>query len=186
MVNKQNAQSKLYEKIPKNQLYKFRGDLVEIDHTFMAFLESYEPVVELIPKDFTIIDFGCNMAAQSFLFEDFSKYIGVDNFENFNPSTINREDIQSKSERFVSKNSEHFILGIEDFLDKYSNELKRNSDKIYAICSFVPGYETFFDKIVEIFPNCLISYCDYIFSQGLESEEIEKRYRRVRETKIIA
>ena len=180
------TQSELYEKIPKDQLYKFRGDLVEIDHTFMAFLESYEPIAELVPKDFTIIDFGCYMAAQSFLFEDFNKYIGVDNFENYSPSRTRtrQEDIKRTSERFISKNSEHFVLKIQDFLDIYSNELKDNSDKIYAICSFVPGYESFFDKITEIFPNCLISYCDYVFSQGLESEEIKQRYKEIRENII--
>lgn len=173
------TQSELYEKIPKDQLYKFRGDLVEIDHTFMAFLESYEPIAELVPKDFTIIDFGCYMAAQSFLFEDFNKYIGVDNFENYYPFKTDQEDIQSTPDRFISKNSKHFIMDIGEFLDKYSNELKKNSDKVYAICSFVPGYESFFDKITETFPNCLITYCDYIFSQGLESEEIEKRYEEM-------
>ena len=175
------TQPELYEKIPKDQLYKFRGDLVEIDHTFMAFLESYKPVAELIPKDFTIIDLGCYMAAQSFLFEDFNRYIGVDNFENYFPSRTRQEDINRTCERFISKNAEHFVLRIQDFLDVYSNELKGDSNKIYAICSFVPGYESFFDKMIEIFPNCLITYCDYIFSQGLESEEIENRYKKIRE-----
>lgn len=113
----------------------------ELDGTFLGFLNVYEAARTVASKNSTIIDFGCHMAAQSYLFEDYAKYIGVDIIANL--------------ERFSPQNAEHYIMSIQDFIATHPETV--GDESIFAICSYVPDSEA--RKLVrQSYPNCLVYY----------------------------
>jgi len=50
----------------------------DIEPEFLGFITTYYYLSYLIPKHFTIIDFGCAYAPQAYYFINHKKYIGVD------------------------------------------------------------------------------------------------------------
>ncbi len=50
----------------------------ELDDSFIGFISQYRAISEFLPEDMIIIDLGCYLAAQSYLFQKFPKYIGTD------------------------------------------------------------------------------------------------------------
>lgn len=101
-------------------------DMCELDCEFMGFLDIYKPLSLLIPKEYTVIDFGCNLAAQCFFFAEHRKYIGVDICD---------------LKRFHAGNTEHFIKSIQDFIKDNFPKMKENNLEYCAICSYVSDFE---------------------------------------------
>lgn len=119
-------------------------DECELDNTFLGFLEVYEPLSQLIPKNKVVIDFGCYMAAHAYLFKDHDLYIGVDT---------------DKLKRFTPSNAVHYTCSIQDFIrDHLPRYLRaKNIYDFFAICSYVPDREAV--KLVqETFPNVCCYY----------------------------
>lgn len=113
--------------IPSEQYAEIMGqDMFELDCEFMGFLDIYKPLSLLIPKEYTVIDFGCNLAAQCFFFANHKKYIGVDLCE---------------LKRFHTDNTEHFTKSIQDFIKNDFPKMKGNNLAYCAICSYVPDTE---------------------------------------------
>lgn len=123
---------------------------IESDNLYMGC--CYEAASFIIPKDYTIIDLGCYMAAQSFLFEDYDGYIGVDIYDS---------DRLAPS-RFKTKNATHYSMTIEEFLDNIV--LFKNPDQYYVIMNAVPGEyiyannRSLLDKIYAKLPNTIVDY----------------------------
>lgn len=112
----------VYERINNsNQSVLLRQENCELEHDFLGFLENYELLRQLAPKDATIIDFGCNMAAQTFLFVDYPAYLGVDLDELV---------------RFATNNTIHYQMSIQNFLKHEFPALE--GKKVFGICSAVP------------------------------------------------
>ena len=149
---KYKAYSDLVNIIPKDELNrKLRSDYCEIDVTMLCFEENYIPIANNVPKEFTIVDCGCYMAAQSYLFKDFSRYIGVDSYDKSGSLSW-----YIPPERFTSENTTHLSLSIKDFL-KSDNFKALDLDTTYFICSAVPAFEET-SELFDNTKNCAVFY----------------------------
>lgn len=117
-------------------------DMCELDCEFMGFLDIYKPLSILIPKEYIVIDFGCNLAPQCFFFAKHKKYIGVDICE---------------LKRFVTRNTEHYTKSIQDFIKNEFPKLKGNNLEYCAICSYVPDREAT-ELVRQTFQNVFCFY----------------------------
>ena len=69
----------IYNMIPEDQKRAVFGqERCEIEPEFLGFVKIYKNLSEIIPKHFTVIDFGCAYNPQSFLFKDHKQFIAVD------------------------------------------------------------------------------------------------------------
>ena len=65
------ALSELRTLIPASEFNEVMSqDRCELEYDFLGFLNVYKPLSELIPKNHIVIDFGCYLAAQSYLFSE--------------------------------------------------------------------------------------------------------------------
>lgn len=115
--------AKLWDIIPIKEVNeKLSQDYCKLDLEFAGFEYQYRAVANNVPDDYTIIDFGCYMAAQAYLFKNHEAYIGV--------------DIVGDVERFTTENTIHYTMSIQEFIKE---ELPRyKGKKVYAICNYVP------------------------------------------------
>ena len=142
--------------IPHEQYEEVMGqDECELDCEFMGFLDIYKPLSLLIPKDYTIIDFGCNLSAQCFFFANHKKYIGVDTCD---------------LKRFHADNTEHYFKSIQQFIKEDLPKLKGNNLEYYAICSYVPD-ETATELVRQNFKNVFCFYPTY-FNRRLTINDV--------------
>ena len=122
----------------------------EIDPEFLCFEENYVPIANNVPVDFTIVDCGCYMAAQAYLFQNHKKYIGVDSYDK------NAFEDYIPPERFLCENSEHYSCTIDEFLK--SDQFKSlDLNKTYFICSGVPAFESTMNLFNKV-NNCAVFY----------------------------
>lgn len=135
----------LYDKlIPKRQIEDVFAEYytdAEICRDFMGFVSTYYYLSKLIPKDWTVIDFGCGYNSQCFLFKDHEKYLAVD---------------KSLNKKFKSNNCTIYQVSILDFLYIYAEWDKINIDKTFVICNYVPSKER--NTIKKYFNNLYIFY----------------------------
>ena len=69
----------LLHTVPEDEIDRILGQPgIELDYEFLGFTEVYGAVLSFVPKHYTIVDLGCYVAAQAYLFADYEKYIGVD------------------------------------------------------------------------------------------------------------
>lgn len=95
----------------------------ELAPNFLGFLHVYGTVV--VPKDFVVIDFGCNQAVQAQYFKDHRKYIGIDNNTPV-------------SARFQQENAEYYGCSIQEFIQDIWPTFGLDNREVFAICSYVP------------------------------------------------
>lgn len=100
----------------------FNSNECDICPKFLGFVDVYKSLSDIIPRHFTVIDLGCAYAAQSFLFKNHKKYIGVDIYDG---------------ERFYAPNTEHHVMPIRDFVEQD----RLNVNTTFAICSYVPPWQ---------------------------------------------
>ena len=120
---------KMYDKV-LSQKY------CDIDGDFLGFVDVYFHLSKIIPKNWTVIDFGCAYNPQSYYFREHKKFIGVN---------------AGKLKKFHFENTELFDGTISDYLKQ-----KPEVEKVFAICNNVPSPET--KLIREYYPNCYIYY----------------------------
>jgi hypothetical protein len=132
--------------IPKEEVerlfkknYRMAGNLCE---EFMGFTRVYKNLLPIIPKHFTIIDFGCCYGAQCYYFKDYNLYIGVDTLEE---------------ERFKTDNTIHYRMTIQEFIKMELPMLHLDKTRCFAISSYVPDDEAN-QLIRETFPNLMVFY----------------------------
>ena len=150
--NKRNVyyESVLQEIKSKSPKEEYRSVLsqpeCEVEEGFLGFVDIYAWIRDNynIPKDYTIIDLGCNVAAQAYLFEDYAGYIGVD-----------LAGIDYVMQRFTPKNCTHYYTSIQNFIRHILPTLHIN--KCVAICSGVPDAEAT-NMAFETFDNVFIDY----------------------------
>ena len=131
----------LLHTVPEDEIDRILGQPgIELDYEFLGFTEVYGAVLSFVPKHYTIVDLGCYVAAQAYLFADYEKYIGVD---------------ICGLERFTPDNTSHYQTTIQDYICKYMNEL--DLDTTFAICSYVPDKEAV-RMAREKFKNILVFY----------------------------
>lgn len=142
-MTNESSTKKLLKIIPECQLDAVFGqDICDIDYEFIGFVGIYDSLSKIIPKHFTVIDFGCSYNAQCFFFDKHKKYIAVD---------------ISKVVKFKSKNCEIFEMPISEFIERHSGELDKS--KTFAICSYVPPWHDDNIKLVrENFTNVFTFY----------------------------
>lgn len=92
----------------------------ELDHDFAGFIDQYEALSKIVPLNWTVIDFGCNIAAQCWFFSNHKKYIGVDT---------------TRLKRFRCANTTHAVMSIQKWIERYAG---KQDEATFAICNYVP------------------------------------------------
>ena len=110
--------------------------------------EAYYMLYRKIPKDYVVIDIGCAYNAQSFLFQEHKKYIGV------NPESHNKDYTFG---HFQAKGTEYYGITGQEFMEKILPTLDVNLEKTFAICTYVPDDQCQ-EMVRETFKNCYVFY----------------------------
>lgn len=149
--------AKIWEYIPIQEVNnKLSQDMCELDLSFGGFEDNYFIISDKVPNDFIIIDFGCNIAPQSYLFKSHVAYVGIDT---------------CRLDRFATNNTIHYTMTIQEFFKK---EFDKYKDKnIYAICNFVPDDEAR-ELVFNNCENCLVYYPEEIRVKGFNKYRIEE------------
>lgn len=144
---------KLIDLIPPDELRdKLDQTCCELEPDFLCFEDVYQAVAKWVPKEYIIVDLGCYMAAQSYLFQDHKGYIGVDCYDM--EGNLDLEHYIPPV-RFRTKNSAHISAVIQNYA--VFAEVKGLTRVSYAICSAVP--DGFAQEVAfQCFENCLIWY----------------------------
>lgn len=120
-----NLANVLYTKFRKQWDRVMSQKMCDIEPDFMGFVDTYYYLSKIIPRDWTVIDFGCAYAPQAYYFRKHKAYVGVDYGKGV--------DFGVK-ERFCFKNTELFNGSIEDYIKSYGGY-----HKVFAICNYVPS-----------------------------------------------
>lgn len=141
--NFERINAELLKMLPVEQKERvFRSDMCDIDGEFLGFVDFYYHLSKVIPKEWIVVDLGCAYAGQSFFFEGHEKYVGVDLLVE---------------QRFVSKNSVHYKMSVENFIGDHLGDFDLGST--FAICSYVPPWGGDNGKMVrDSFTNCFVFY----------------------------
>lgn len=149
--------ARLWDIVPIKEVNeKLSQDYCELDLEFAGFEYQYRAVANNVPNDYTIIDFGCYMAAQAYLFCNHEAYIGVDTVDHV--------------ERFATENTTHYVMSIQEFIKKELPKYK--GKKVYAICNYVPDAEAK-DLVTMACENFMVYYpCELLRCKGINSYRI--------------
>lgn len=155
-ISNEEQSKKLSHLIGNSEMQRlFSYEYCELEPDFLGFLNSYYDL-QMLPKDFAIIDIGCYQALQGVYFRNHKKYIGV--------------DIDTPTEYMLKQeNAEYFFIQGQRFIKEILPKLLGNGldiDKTFAICSYVPD-EELWKMISETFPYHRIKYCDNLISEKL-------------------
>jgi len=109
---------------------------------------TYYNLSKMIPKDWTVIDFGCAYNPQSYLFTEHAKFVAIE------PEILSEyycyDHFQAPNTDFIFATGQKFI---KDILPSMNLDLKR----VFAICIFVPSDECC-QMVRETFPNVFTFY----------------------------
>lgn len=136
----------VHNKIPKDEMKRvLNQDSCDIDPSFLGFLKIYDLIRQFVPTHYSIIDLGCAYAAQAFLLDNYISYVGVDVC-----------DVNERFDtRFALCNNSHYVLSIQDFISKYSNQWQ--NVPCFAVCSYVPDSEAR-EMVFKTFDDVLVYY----------------------------
>lgn len=124
--NFEEITSYLLSLIPKEEIDKRAETLGELCDEFLGFVDIYYYLSKVIPKDWTVIDFGAAHNTQSYFFTEHKKYIAV------NPLSGIEED----DGMFCPPNCEIYRITTGEFLQKVDYP----KSKVFAICNYVPNW----------------------------------------------
>lgn len=135
----------LYEMIPKEEWERVERD-AEIYPDFCCFADTYYHLSQVIPKDYTVIDFGAAYNAQAYFFTKHKKFIAVN---PISPAGDNG--------MFQPNNCEICRMTTGKFLQKHGNF---PNEKVFAICNYVPNWhgEDSIDLVHKNFRNVYTFY----------------------------
>jgi len=131
-----NLVIELYKKYPKMFKEVLKQSNCDIDGTFIGFVDTYYYLSKIIPRSWTVVDFGCAYNPQSYYFREHKAFIGVD-FE-----------IKKK---FHFENTDLFEGRIADYLKQ-----QPPTNKVFAICNNVPSSDS--RLVRRYYPNCFVYY----------------------------
>lgn len=125
--------SKLFSEI-------MEGKQADIACDFLGFVSTYFYLAKIIPLDYTVIDFGCAYAPQSYYFRYHKQYIGI--------------DYSLPKTHFYEKNSVFYGLDCLTFIDKNFY----NNGKQFAICNYAICNKNLLNLIKVSYQNCYVFY----------------------------
>ena len=129
----------------KEEIHRiFQYPFCDLEFDFLGFLDSYEVT---LPKDFTVIDFGCYQAVQSIYFSEQKQYIGVD------------IAIPNEWRMRAYDNAVYYQVTIQDFIQNILPTLHLDLEKVFAISSYVPDNKAR-ELVRNTFPYFRDIYCD--------------------------
>lgn len=110
---------------------------------------TYYYLSKMIPKDWTVIDFGCAYNPQSYLFTQHARHIAIEPPQH---------DSDFHFEFFQAPNTELLFMTGQDFIEegRYKT-MDLNLDKTFAIVNFVPSGACNL-MVRETFPNLWCYY----------------------------
>lgn len=148
MNNYDQICKKLFELIPKEEWERLDGTLGEMCPEFLGFCDTYYHLSKIIPKDWTVIDFGAANNPQSYFFTEHKKYITV------NPIS----DIPEENGMFCPPNCEIYRMTTGEFI----KTVDYPKEKVFAVCNFVPDWhgENSMELVRKNFKNCYTFYPD--------------------------
>lgn len=119
--------SALWKMLPQEDKVRVieKGE-TEIGPEFLGFVDTYYFLSKLIPKDWTVIDFGAAHNPQCYFFLGHKRYIAVE------PA--------SEVEMFKSWNCDIYRCTTEEFIDKELGKLGLDLGKTFAICNYIPPW----------------------------------------------
>ena len=91
---------------------------------------TYYMLSKMIPKDWTVIDFGCAYNAQSYFFQNHARHIAIE------PEWKNTD---FRFEYFRAPRTEILFTTGQDFINDILPNMNLNIDKTFAICNYVPS-----------------------------------------------
>jgi len=148
-TNYQKLNSEILSEIDRQEVNRlFSYPECELDGDFIAFLNSYADLKEIVPKGWTILDLGCYQALQGHLYKDHARYIGVD-------SGVSSEW------RLRQDNAEYYECTIQDFIERILPELDIDLEKTFAVCSYVPDKQAR-EMVRNTFPYFRDKYCSEV------------------------
>lgn len=144
----QEINNLLLKMIPKEEFDRvMKSDSgVEISSDFLGFVDTYYYLSKLIPKHWTVIDFGCAKNAQSYFFKEHFRYIAVEPYDN---PKYHCESFQAPGTELVHCTTGEFLKMNPKF-----------PESTFAICNFVPNWfgEDPIKLVHERFRNCYTFY----------------------------
>ena len=110
---------------------------------------TYYNLSKMIPKDWTVIDFGCAYNPQSYLFTQHARHIAIE------PLWLDKD---FHFEYFKAPNTELLFMTGQDFIEEgWYKTMDLNLDKTFAIVNFVPSGACNL-MVRETFPNLWCYY----------------------------
>lgn len=97
----------------------------EIYPEFSCFADTYYHLSQVIPKDYSVIDFGAAYNAQAYFFTKHKKYMAVNPYSAAGDNGM-----------FCPENCEIYRMTTGEFLKKVDYP----KNKVFAICNFVPNW----------------------------------------------
>lgn len=136
----------LFNLIPKEEWNRLEGTLGEMCPDFMGFCDTYYHLSKIIPKDYTVIDFGAGNNPQSYFFTEHKKYIAVNPLSPF----------EEENGMLCPPNCENYRMTTGEFLEN----VEYPKEKVFAICNYVPNWhgEDSKELVRRKFQNCYVFY----------------------------
>lgn len=91
---------------------------------------TYYYLSRMIPKDWTVIDFGCAYNPQSYLFQDHKRHIAIE------PKWLDKD---FHFEYFQAPNTELLFMTGQEFIENELPKFGLDLDKTFAIVNYVPS-----------------------------------------------
>lgn len=91
---------------------------------------TYYYLSRMIPKDWTVIDFGCAYNPQSYLFQDHKRHIAIE------PKWLDKD---FHVEYFQAPNTELLFMTGQEFIENELPKIDLDLNKTFAIVNYVPS-----------------------------------------------
>lgn len=109
---------------------------------------TYYMLSKMIPKDWTVIDFGCAYNPQSYLFQNHARHIAIEPLY---------KDKDFNFEYFKAPNTELLFMTGQEFLDHELHKYDLDLNKTFAIVNYVPSGACNL-RVRETFHNLYVFY----------------------------
>ena len=109
---------------------------------------TYYNLSKMIPKDWTVLDFGCAYNPQSYLFTEHAKFVAIE------PEILLKDYCY---DHFQAPNTDFIFATGQKFIKKILPSMNLDLKHVFAICNFVPSDECC-QMVRETFPNVFTFY----------------------------
>lgn len=109
---------------------------------------TYYNLSKMIPKDWTVLDFGCAYNPQSYLFTEHAKFVAIE------PEILSKDYCY---DHFQAPNTDFIFATGQKFIKEILPSMNLDLKHVFAICNFVPSDECC-QMVRETFPNVFTFY----------------------------